>query len=58
MITVKCGYEGCDWKLQISEDVLYSMYTVKMEEKDRDYPLLYIDHVIKVHGIPPAIWER
>lgn len=58
MITVKCGYEGCDWKFEIPDDIVYADYIVKIDEKNHTYPLVYLDHAIKEHNVPPAIWER
>jgi hypothetical protein len=54
VITIKCGYEGCDWDFNILKNNVTAEYIV---EGNR-YPLVYIAHVIKVHGIPPAKWEH
>lgn len=52
MITVKCGYEGCDWELNSEKEML----------DDYDAPTWfrhkYLEHCEEKHGLKPAIWER
>ena len=51
MITVKCGYEGCDWKTTNApisgyvptEDILLIQYAL---------------HCFQDHNVPQSIWER
>ena len=57
-ITVKCGYENCDWKIVIPTDTVYGDFVFKEENRSKShYPLIYINHCIKVHSIPSAYWR-
>lgn len=54
MITVKCGYKGCEWEARSEGE----------SGKGRnDYAYhklmaILLEHLSKAHRIPPAIWER
>ena len=51
MITVKCGYEGCDWEKQYEGSVI--VQGVKCLGNAS-----LLKHYVEIHNVPPAIWER
>ena len=73
MITVKCGYEGCDWSSKYSDvgvstnapnrvDTITGFYYIPatFDQTELAKNILHSDllkHLEEKHGIPPAIWE-
>lgn len=59
MITIKCGYEGCDWKCSPQDIVDKSLLPhigvrfIISSMRNR-----LIKHLVQAHNIPPAIWEK
>jgi hypothetical protein len=49
VIKVLCGYEGCDWKAE-GDDLAFNSEHKLMAK--------LLDHQVKAHNVPPAIWER
>lgn len=49
MITVKCGFSECDWE-EHGDDLAFNSEHKLMAK--------LLDHQVKAHNVPPAIWER
>jgi hypothetical protein len=65
MTTVNCGYEGCNWQRSVDVEGLISEYgalitseTLLRKSVANDLIKQLLNHLVAVHNVPPAIWER
>ena len=66
---VECGFENCNWKTMsgILDSIPASAHDSDVMSVNRALIGVsdelfcmgkLLDHLVKTHGIPPAIWER